>query len=875
MAQGGDADMESISINVDLESWKLDYEKDRVLATAHKFSPEWTECFNAFWGRYDDLVKRQRTSSVKRIWWQDELEGKRKFWLDCRDDAYYEIQPYNWRLCPLAVHHDRVFDQETQDRWLCWKSARENWERFRQTYDGDPIVKDGQRFRASLSAPQKSSYQVLRQWWNSQYHDPEFMSAFKTFLEEESNSPVTSEHNGLFGQYIKCKAHESLYHSYCFRLFQSEFYPAHWEPFESTSVLQYLQNNRVSAASHAVTQRMSYAVLHPKTDLKAASFDPVYPQVVLTPDVGFEKIGVKGSPYYLWDVSKSKTVKVHELPDCPQYVCVSHTWGRWKTRTSTEILGVPWEVPENTRFDVRDLPKQLANLGITFIWLDLFCINQVDKQERDDEVARQATIFRGASNVIAWITDVTSWEPTRVALDWLGIGFLRTTQWLDDVEPLDQKRASLTTAASEKTGLTIVRGSNLPERFDLLEKKMPELVSNNIFAFEEPCYWFSSLWTLQEAVLCPTIKLVTKDWEELTDRQGCIITLVTFLQLIHQASRACRLIRTPQRKIPFYDPENYDAAFEALSNAEQEGQFLKWPNGPRQLHYLKSMTRMDNLLTTLSPAAVLMNANLRRCSGRRAEAIMSAIGVQDWYRGPSADKDILLDSYPLTFVREAAQKSGAMFFEPSTGVVKDHLTFKETLSSKANIGSMMPFTKKKGWFSEAVAVPEWKAWDLTDHEAVRTWEIRKDASVRIKTAGIMACYPPPSHSNESSLDVEAVITTSMARPNQENPNKPKDEQSQQEPHLPDVNTSYKLNGGGSGVRLEGTFRTQLKDIVTEKDRVYAVALYHDQRNQHGIILLGPRTRRWELGKQYLVKIGAYSAAVKDMLRSEGVNWIVL
>lgn len=42
-------------------------------------------------------------------------------------------------------------------------------------------------------------------------------------------------------------------------------------------------------------------------------------------------LDARGLPYFLWDRLEEKTIPVQELKDRPNYIAISHTWGRWKT----------------------------------------------------------------------------------------------------------------------------------------------------------------------------------------------------------------------------------------------------------------------------------------------------------------------------------------------------------------------------------------------------------------------------------------------------------------------------------------------------------------------------------------------------------------
>ena len=62
---------------------------------------------------------------------------------------------------------------------------------------------------------------------------------------------------------------------------------------------------------------------------------------------------------------------------------------------------------------------------------------------------------------------------------------------------------------------------------------------------------------------------------------------------------------------------------------------LLWPDGPRELALL---TLGPNLVHAYQgPSKILRFGDMRECSGRRAEAIMSALGATKWYAQDRTD----------------------------------------------------------------------------------------------------------------------------------------------------------------------------------------------------------------------------------------------
>ncbi|KAM3557792.1 hypothetical protein ARSEF4850_004911 [Beauveria asiatica] len=123
-------------------------------------------------------------------------------------------------------------------------------------------------------------------------------------------------------------------------------------------------------------------------------------------------------PHYLWDVERSETRPVEDIYKStgkrPNYVAISHTWGRWKMKGQLEHLsGVPWAIPKNTRFDVGKLPQILKeNFPRKYIWIDLLTIPQgsEEKERKDEEIRKQTSIFHNANVAVAWLNDVEHWD---------------------------------------------------------------------------------------------------------------------------------------------------------------------------------------------------------------------------------------------------------------------------------------------------------------------------------------------------------------------------------------------------------------------------------------------------------------------------------
>lgn len=199
-----------------------------------------------------------------------------------------------------------------------------------------------------------------------------------------------------------------------------------------------------------------------------------------------------------------------------------------------------------------------------------------------------------------------------------------------------------------------------------------------LFVREGECTpWLTSTWTLQEFCLCPEMVLCTKDWEPFEIGNGSQVTLHQLLTI------------------------------ETTVHASDRPEIADWPKPVLQLADIHSMVNgQSGDITRLS---ILSAGVTRECEHRRADAVMSAIGMTEWYdayfqqnQRPPPEKDLVLGSYPLAFVREVATKMGAEFFsdfnpdDMKPGARGTLLPFKEPGSVSTGSSSVAPFGRDIG-----------------------------------------------------------------------------------------------------------------------------------------------------------------------------------
>ena len=717
--------------------WKRRYEGSTMpkLRRKHLFSSSWEQLWNDAWAEYDRLESVRIEKGFARQTWQNTVEAERT-----ENDNFQRyksvsetLTAYDWSQAPLGVLLEEYLGARIGSGHIDAALALGRWRRFGE------VVAEKPEFYRSLSFSQNVSWTLLNHWWSATYQDPSLSNAAIASLEAAASSRVPTIN--FFGELYPdantfTELRKSVYNTVMYDLFNHEFNPYHWEPHVRGISLTVLRQKRSGAIKHATAQRLGHTSYTIMKGSRVYDAGPYMGSLDMPcPWLARETVR-KELPFFLWDVEERRTVVVKNLSSEPEYCCVSHTWGRWR-KEAIPIDGVPWLVPQNEKFEVERLPEHLQQIrpSTRFIWIDLFCIPQDGSKKADDEINRQALIFQNASRCIAWINDVKQWNGTSKALDWLGISYLHatTSPGIYDTDTLLHSigREAETTSEllSAQTDPAEVKKRHAA---GLLSASGPRsALSDEVDTLVEPVNWFSSLWTLQEAMLCPDITFVAQDWMPLKDRAGKAIPLDALFISI-EIVECVWFSGMPYKTFTEGGILKYTKYSDLFKTGEHDS--TKWPNGPRQLQELCMITRMENLLSFPSPIGLLMVANVRQCSDSRAPAIMSALGVTDWYKSETkSGRELVLHCYPLAFVKEAAAKLGASFYIMEPKKPEQHELF-----NRSQKGSMMPFSATNGWFSRVLGMPNLYSDTSEDHPAVKTWKIRRDGSVDIRQVGIVA-----------------------------------------------------------------------------------------------------------------------------------------
>jgi hypothetical protein len=102
----------------------------------------------------------------------------------------------------------------------------------------------------------------------------------------------------------------------------------------------------------------------------------------------------------------------HDLADKPLYIALSYKWDEGGLPRGIMCDGMDLDVGENLwhflyefrrRQCLQKSNTRLAQWKGCYLWIDAICIDQMNLQERDQQVPRIGGIYSTASSVIAWL----------------------------------------------------------------------------------------------------------------------------------------------------------------------------------------------------------------------------------------------------------------------------------------------------------------------------------------------------------------------------------------------------------------------------------------------------------------------------------------
>lgn len=473
-------------------------------------------------------------------------------------------------------------------------------------------------------------------------------------------------------------------------------------------------------------------------------------------------------PRFLWDIEEMKTIDFKDEPERPPYTIISHTWGRWMVQhldpsdpnPSINIKGVDWKVSRNTKFDIQALPEVFRAHRSLFsptkhIWFDLFCIPQDESVAswatlKAQEIARQAAIFDSAHQAICWLNDIDDWRPLQAVIKWLCLFFTvimehefveretrhtaasRSHKAMRDPKLHEMLRAD---GPNFKTGLLKKVERPADREVTIHDTKFTSDPDGLIF-IEAACGWFTSLWTLQEITLRPDMILCNRRWEPLrldNVAEGPIVPMDHIIALL---------------------------AFHGV-----QGMFAHAAGFPGPVRELLQTFQISGLLYSpigMHPLGLLSTADSRECMTRRAEAIMSAVGATKWYHEIPRERhedDLVLQTYPIQFLREVRSIVGNSFFSSQYSVscefwdvyediwertrrLRDDqvgpVTAHTSLGGAHVVGTMLPFNRVRSAsrnFKTGMPYSPSADGNLLSN---KTWELSNDGRVKMGEVSLLA-----------------------------------------------------------------------------------------------------------------------------------------
>lgn len=569
------------------------------------------------------------------------------------------IAPYDRK--PLGLAAEMFVNYESEGAEAMWPRALRNWTIVRREAE-----KTESQFLNRVSPFQKQLVLLLHEWWTNVTEDNQkIIEMLEEFMKTETQEPIPQSVQREMSNYC-CQL--------C-NLFVSEFVDLDTVTFQRRKAQD--EAGWIAACRRAATETASNfceimkAKAEAESRLPAGASSSGRVRIALNPSDSSVSNGSPnailescpwlpdhnkhGLPYFLWDIEGKRTVRFEEHDERPGYAIVSHTWGRWRIRDQADIdlPGVPWRIPQNTRFDVTRLPEELLSSihvfgGAKFVWLDLLCIPQDGSELAKIEIGRQAAIFGNATRAICWMSNIHDLAGLQWAVTWLAMGFARHEANLKD-EQVDGAFMLVDSMARKSPGIGVREAILLTTKPDDGERQdMGETVS--VKHIDKG--WFSSLWTLQEATLRPDIVFCDHNWRPLTmATQSRPIPLDYILALVKWYRQTLISDRSLENHLSRHVAADPLPVIELCALLDQSG--------------------LTGLMFEPSVLAVLAAADRRQCESRRAEAIMSVVGSRIWYTRVHSDAEreanLIMGRYPVEFLRETRAREGASFFASQYG----------------------------------------------------------------------------------------------------------------------------------------------------------------------------------------------------------------
>jgi Heterokaryon incompatibility protein (HET) len=161
----------------------------------------------------------------------------------------------------------------------------------------------------------------------------------------------------------------------------------------------------------------------------------------------------------------------------PDYEAVSYTWGDPNNFSEINCNGQPLIVPKSAETVLRGLRLEDKT---RVLWIDAICINQLDRREREEQVAIMGDVYKYAKRTLVWLGQDDD-------------GFAETVDSMQDV--LSEMREK--TDGLKQLKSLIYSESGLVHNAS--QSQLGRQLGNLVKLYNHP--WFSRLWVVQEVAL--------------------------------------------------------------------------------------------------------------------------------------------------------------------------------------------------------------------------------------------------------------------------------------------------------------------------------------------------------------------------------------
>ena len=329
-------------------------------------------------------------------------------------------------------------------------------------------------------------------------------------------------------------------------------------------------------------------------------------------------------PKWLWDSQESCTIRASESSLADGYTAVSYTWGRWKIGERMEA-GTPWPIPildPQCAFNLDKLKMIMKKMRCCrYFWVDVLCIDQSNPREREEEIAKQGAIFANAKAGLTYLWSLESGDELTCALRDIGKLLLRA--------------------------LVFANPSISELQYPLSEQELA--MSNKLRT--DP--WFSSLWTLQEAIICPSSVWFANDG------QFCKVNSNPITTAFFAAACFVLAETVVMRSVILASMDDKSDDDQELQRHLAEKELAK-----RMYPWRDWAEKNSSIVCSLSASrpAILLAAASRVATRRRGEAVLAAMKIADHDGFLGKDSKLVPGGLPIALVNSVLDAEGRLMF---------------------------------------------------------------------------------------------------------------------------------------------------------------------------------------------------------------------